>query len=62
MAPRILVIEDDPAILELITYHLKRRRDASAHRRVTAGGRSSSSTPTIRTSSSRLDAPCPRRV
>ena len=24
MAPRILVIEDDPAILELITFHLKR--------------------------------------
>lgn len=24
MAPRILVIEDDPAILELITYHLER--------------------------------------
>src|SRR5690606_41581165 len=24
MAPRILVIEDDPAISELITYHLQR--------------------------------------
>ena len=26
MAPRILVIEDDPAISELITYHLTREK------------------------------------